>query len=146
MQGTEVLDDDLVVSGPLPYPATAYAQSISITPSDLWRWGALTWTDMEPGTTRITYRLYDSTGTVLIPDSVLPGNSAGFNTPPVDLSMIPVSAYPGLRVHSELATDPEVEAPTIHEWSVDYERMPPFPNMSFSMRGAKTIGNSPTIY
>lgn len=143
-QGVEVANGDLIVSGAPPYPSYASARSVSITPVDLWRWGSFEWSDSRPGTTSVRYRVYDSSDNAL-PESVLPGNSVGFATSSVDLSSLSVTTYPSLRVGVEF-TNSQMQAPSVHEWSVSYVRMPRAPNLSFSMRGTKTIGNSPTIY
>lgn len=123
-------------------------QSIAIQPADLNVWQTLVIDDTQPVGTSISYRVYDSGGTVLIPDAQLPGNAAGFSAGSVDLSGISTSTYPGLRVGASLLGD-GVTSPAIDTWTVSYTYGPqPLPNIAFSIVGAKTIGSGPggTIY
>ena len=146
MQDTTVSGGRVRVAGSAPFPPVAIVQSIPIAPADIWRWGTLSWDDSEPGDTYVTYYIYDGNIATPIPNSVLPGNDTGFTNSPIDFSMVPVSEYPSIRVHSVLTTEPPAGIPSINGWAVTYELMPPFADLSFSMRGFKTIGNNPTVY
>lgn len=146
MQDATVSGGHVRVAGPAPFPPVAVIQSVPIAPADIWRWGTLSWDDSEPGDTYVTYYIYDGNGVVPVPNSVLPGNDTGFTDSPVDFSTVPVSEYPSIRIHAVLTTEPPAGIPSINEWDVTYELMPLHADLSFSMRGFKTIGNNPTVY
>ncbi|RJQ34891.1 carboxypeptidase regulatory-like domain-containing protein [Candidatus Parcubacteria bacterium] len=145
--GTEISGGRVRFAGNPPFPPTASVQSIAIAPSQVSRWKTLSWNDVEPSDTEIFYQLYTSDGATLIPDAVLPNNSTGFSTSSVDISTIPAGTYPGLRIGAILKTkNPGAPTPSIDDWTIEYEGPSPFPNLSFSMQGLKTIGNNPTVY
>ena len=145
MEDSEVSGGRIRVAGSAPFPPFALAQSVSITPADVRQWSDFSWNDSEPGDTYVTYYIYDGDGAPL-PDSALPGNSDGFTDSPVALSAVPVSEYPSIRIHAVLTTEPPAGVPSVDEWAVTYEHLSPLPNLSFFMRGTKTIGNNPTVY
>ena len=129
------------------YDASGVMQSVLVAPASLNRWNTFSAGTTTPSQTGILFRFYANDGVSLIPETQLPGNAAGFATSTVDLSLISTSTYPALKVTSLLSSsDPNV-TPSIDFYSFAYDYGPdPFPNLSFGMRGAKTIGNSPTIY
>ena len=142
----DVLGGNVSLAGSAPYTSPGFVRSTSITPSLLAGWNSFSWVGTKPVDTEITYRVYDSSDT-LIPNGILSGNSAGFTVSPVDLSSVSSSAYPALRLYAELSTNDPNATPSLLSWSVSYDYGPEsFPNLSFSMRGLKTIGNNPTIY
>lgn len=135
------------IAGSAPYD-TGLLLSTSVAPSYLVRWKSFSWSDMLPAGTGITYRLYDASGSTLIPDAQLPGNSAGLTASPVDLSGIATTTYPVLRVFATL-TGTESSTPSIQSWNVSFDYGPvPLPNIDFTLTGAKTIGSGPsgTVY
>lgn len=147
---TEVSGGRLRFSGNPPYPPEGTAQSVAIAPSLLYGWKQLTWNDVEPTETEVFYQIRTFDGAQLIPDSVLPGNSLGFSTSPVNLSTISTTTYPGIRLGAILKTkNPGAPTPSIDDWSVTYDYGPePLLNLSFSLRGDKQVGSGPsgTLY
>ncbi|MHB1086713.1 MAG: carboxypeptidase regulatory-like domain-containing protein [Minisyncoccota bacterium] len=140
---------EVTLTGPNPYVASGFLESVAISSSILAGWNALVWTDTTPAQTDIRYRVYDATAgsAALIPDAALPGNAAGFSTSPVDLSGLSTSTYRALAVRAELSTADTAVTPSLQQLEVSYDFGPePFPNFTFTMRGNKTIGNSPTVY
>jgi hypothetical protein len=116
------------------------AASIAITPSYLSGWGILTATLSTPSGTAALVRVGDAAG-IPLSDSVLSGNVAGFSSFPVSLTGIPVESYPILTLSAELTSNSTTTAPEILDWSLSYTDGPtPLSNVSFSLRGAKTIG------
>lgn len=143
---TSVSGGSVTLTGPAPYPETGFIESVSISPSLLAGWNDLSWSDTTPAQTDILYRVYEGSGT-LIPDGALPGNSAGFTTSPVDLSSLSTSTYSSLKLRADFSTQDTASTPSLASWSLSYDYGPePFPNFTFTMRGSKTIGNSPTVY
>ena len=132
---------------PGSYDAEGSLQSISVSPASLNRWKTFSVATTTPAQTGILFRFYDNAGTTLIPDLQLPGNSAGFATSTVDLSGVSTTTYPALRVTSLLSTSDAGVTPSISSYSFVYDYGPtPHPDLSFGMRGGKTIGNNPTVY
>ncbi|MCI0342714.1 MAG: IPT/TIG domain-containing protein [Planctomycetales bacterium] len=95
---------------------------VSPSPGTLSRYDKLIVTQATPAGTSILYRVTDRNG-VLIPDSALPGNSAGF-TPnasnEVPLGGLSVASYPSIRVRATLATTIPASTPTLSEIRVVY--------------------------
>ncbi len=136
-----------LVGSPGTYPALGSMQSVSIAPASLYGWKTFAAATTSPDQTNVVFRFYDGTGATLIPEGQLPGNAAGFATSSVDLSGISTSTYPQLRIGSTLASADPQETPSINSYTISYDYGPePLPNLSFLMRGNKTIGNNPAVY
>jgi hypothetical protein len=117
------------------------AISSTTAPTYLASWGALNATYNTPAGTAVYVHVVDRTGT-LIPDSVLPGNAAGFASFPVNLQNISTSTYPALALSASF-TSAASSTPSLTNWSLSYSKGPtPLPNVSFTLTGAKTIGTS----
>jgi len=133
-------------AGNQPWTAPAELLSTTITPAALSRWGTFSWNDTQPSETTITYHMYypEGGGRALVPDSALPGNSAGFTTgTSVDLSTIPAGTYTSLILGADLvALNPSAPSPSIEDWSVTYEGGLNI-EVPFTLRGAKTVGTGP---
>ena len=138
-------------AGIQPWTAPADLRSQTITPVALSKWGIFIWNDTRPSETTITYHVYypDGAGSALVPDSILPGNSAGFTSgTSVDLSAIPAAAYPSLILEAYMvALNPNAPSPSVEDWSLMYQSWKGIA-IPFTMTGAKTIGSGPdgTIY
>jgi len=91
-----------------------------ITPSFSGGWGELLWTEVEGASSNIKVQvLYDSGGFWdPVSDAVLPGNLAGFDISPVDLSILDTTTYPVLRIKVSLHTDDVAETPYFEELGV----------------------------
>jgi len=134
--GAELVDIDGA------HPASGQLIAVTASPSFLYRWKEIAWTDTKPFGTEVRYRVYDASYNQ-IPDSVLGGNSAGFTVSPVNISAIATSTYGSLRVGAVLSGDTSA-TPSIQNWNMSYEVGPiPLPDISFTMQGAKTIGSGP---
>ena len=132
------------LSGSSPYPSEGSFQSIALAPSYLAKWRTLSWTAATPSGTTIAYHVYDSSGSSLIPDSQLPGNSAGFSASPIDLTGVSTSTYTSIRLGAAF-TSTGTNTPSIDAWSVDYDYGPQvLPSVAFTLKGAKTIGTGPS--
>lgn len=132
---------------PWTLPADLYSEVI--TPAGLSQWGTFSWNDTQPAETIITYHVYYPSGSseVLVPDSVLPGNSAGFSSgTSIDLGSIPAATYPSLVLNAYLvALNPSAPSPSVEDWDVTYDSAQGV-SVAFTMRGAKIIGTGSTIY
>ncbi len=131
------------------YPATGTFQSVSIAPASLNRWTTFTASTSTPAQTAVRFSFYDGTGATLIPDSAIPGNSAGIATSSVSLLGVSTSTYPSLRIGATLSSSNSAVTPSVDSYSVAYEYGPtPLPNIAFTLGGAKSIGTGPsgTVY
>lgn len=134
------------LSGPAPYPLWGGVLSLVVTPQYLSKWKSVSWSDTVPASTTITYRIYDGSGS-LVPDGVLPGNAAGFTVSPVDISVVPIALYPSLQLGATIETEDDTVTASASQWSLTYDYGPePLPDLPFTLRGGKTIGNGPAVY
>lgn len=116
------------------------ARSIAIAPAYLSRWGEVSATTSVPAGASVAFHIYDGAG-VLLPDTVLPGNSAGFSSTPLDLFAVATTTYPSLSIGAELRAG--ANPPSITGWSFSYAKGPvPLPNVPITLTGAKTIGST----
>lgn len=91
-------------------------------------WGEVLWTTTEPTATDVTVQVMYETGGVcntLVPDLALPGNSAGFQatSSPLNISSLATSTYNRICLKANFSTT-GVNAPSLNEWSVSWERQP----------------------
>ena len=123
------------------YQTSGYLLSVKVNPLDLMNWDRLLWQDEEPEGTSIKYHLLYATGTSyqLVPDSDLPGNSAGFETSPVDISSLNIIKYPSLKIEGDLSTVSTSTTPLLFDWHLTYNT-PLIGNVDFLLSGAKIIG------
>ena len=124
------------------YPLSGSAKSITTTPAYLSSWGVASSTMVLPTGTTATVQVIDQNGN-LIPDSVLPGNAAGFTSFPINLSGVSTSTYPSLGLLASLQTTSNLVTPSLTGWTITYQSGPtPLPNVSFTLTGTKTIGST----
>jgi Tfp pilus assembly protein PilE len=124
---------------------TGEVQSVPFGPSHLATWGTFSWSDTQPATTSIRYRVYNGDGTALIPDSLVPGNAAGFTSGSVSLANVSTTTYPSIRLDAVFKTKDPAVTPSLSLWSVNDTYGPlPLPNIAFNLVGAKTIGSGPS--
>lgn len=135
--GTQVSEGALVLAN---QGLSGSARSVTIAPDYLKGWGILSANLSTPAGTTASVRIADTSGASL-PDSVLPGNSAGFSSFPVALTSLAISNYPTLALSAELMSNSTTTTPSILDWSVSYTTGPsPLPSVAFTLTGAKTIG------
>ena len=141
--GTAVSGGALVLAGASgSYSASGTARSTALTPTYLAGWTNVDATVSNTGNTSTHVRVLDATGTPL-PDSVIPGNSAGIGTFPIDISGVATTTYPTLILEALLDSSLLTDTPSIQDWRITYTRGPvPLPNISFTLAGAKTIGST----
>ncbi len=135
----------IVSSGAIVLSSSALsgsARSISVTPALLHAWKSVQEDSSVASGSSILVHVYTGTD-VLIPDSVLPGNSTGFSTFPIDLSNIATSTYPALSIGANISRTGTAIVPKLLDWSLSYKVGPvPIPNVAFTLTGAKTIGST----
>lgn len=77
-----------------PFYATGTAVMVDIRPTSVVSWGAITLNATIPTSTSITAQILDGAG-IIYPDTLLPGNSVGFSSFPLDISSLPVDRSSG---------------------------------------------------
>lgn len=144
---TEIVGGSVRLSGP-PFASEGFVLSNDITTALLSGWNSFTATSTKPAGTNVTYSVYTMVADVptKVPNSALPGNIAGFASSTVDISALSTSTYPVIRIGATLTSN-GASTPTVDAWTVSYDHGPePMPNLAVTIRGLKTIGNSPTVY
>ncbi len=118
------------------------ARSISIAPTQLHTWTSINADTIVPSGSSVLLHIYTGSD-VLLPDTVLPGNSTGFSAFPINLSGISTSTYPTLSIGADISRTATTTIPQIYDWSLVYTTGPvPLPNVSFILTGTKTIGST----
>jgi len=111
----------------------------------LYSWNSATFTPSIPSGSTLKVHVYSDSGSgpVLIPDTVIPSNAAGFSSSPISLAAVSTSTYPNLELGVDLNKGSAGSSPNLDGWSIDYDQGPtPLPSFPFSLRGAKTIGTT----
>ncbi len=139
---TQVTGGVMKLAQPSGYALSGTASTTAITPSYLVSWTSASSTVTVPAGTSAKIQVADGAGT-LLPDAILPGNSTGFSTFPINLSGVSTSTYPALSLNVVLTTNSTTTTPQLLDWRVDYQSGPvPVPNVAFTLTGAKTIGST----
>lgn len=73
-----------------PYNTTGYAITTTIIPQSVARWGVISWAGNLPEATTVKVEVLDEAN-YSYPDSLLPGNTNGFQSSPVNLADLPVT-------------------------------------------------------
>lgn len=119
------------------------ARSVATSSPRLARWGSANASVSAPAGTTALIHIYDGNG-ALLPDSVLPGNAAGFSSFPVSLAQVSTSTYPQLALGVGFTTT-NSSLPYVSTWSLSMTAGPfPLPNVGFTLTGGKTKGTSGT--
>jgi hypothetical protein len=129
--GAIILDTDIF---------SGSARSIPVSSTAPTGWGIISATTDVADPDTVVVRVTDTSG-VLLPDGVLPGNSAGFSTFPVSLTGVATSSYPGLALEVSLTRASTSTTPRLLDWSLSHTEAPaPSPSVAFTLTGTKTVG------
>lgn len=137
--GALILEEE----SPAVYFSSGNARSQNISPLYIASWDEITFTRSTPAGTAMAIQLYYFNGAeyVLVPDEDLPNNSAGFSSSPVVISSLSPQTYSALQLSAFLTTSDSAVTPSLNDWELSYTTGPtPLPNVSFDIRGSKTIG------
>ena len=128
------------------YAPSGSAFSTSTSPTTIERWSTAEVMSTVPVGTLLKVRVYDVSllgEYTLIQDSDLSGNSAGFTTGSIDLSLLSVVGHPSIALGAELTSSDVSATPLIHAWSITHiATEPTIGNISFTLTGAKVIGTA----
>ena len=85
------------------------------------KWQQATFSDTTPGSSDILYHVeyWDGSAWNLVPNGALSGNSAGFTTSPIDISVISRITYSSIRLKADL-TCVSGNCPTLNDWTVTW--------------------------
>ena len=137
--GALILEEDVDTG----YAGSGSAFSTTVSPDYLASWTQVSFASDVPENTALAVSVYyfDGSAYVLVPDSDLAGNSGGFDGGVINVSMLDTATYSALRLGASLSTQDSLITPELLDWSVSYVAGPsPLPNVSFDIRGTKTIG------
>ncbi len=143
MVSVQVSGGSLTLSGASgSFSLSGSARSTTTAPTYLAAWTSVDAAATRPANTALSVSVTDSSGT-LLPDSVLPGNSSGFTSFPVDLTTVSTTTYPSLALRAALSTSDVLFAPSLEMWEIAFEEGPiPFPNVPFTLTGEKSKGTT----
>lgn len=134
----------ILTGAPSSYSASGTAYLTAFSPSPLAAWDYLQLMGTISANTAIEVRLYTGTSTpyTLIPDSVLPNNSAGFSLGTINLSNLDSSVYPTVRAGITLRTTNSAVTPRLDELVLGYvESKVPLSGQTLQFVGNKQIGS-----
>lgn len=125
------------------YEASGQTKLVTLTPSPLEKWGAVTVAASTPSNTQYAVQLFtlSSSTYTLISDSDLPGNAAGFTTSLIDISDLNVSSFPSVVVGVSMQTSDTSVSPNIDQIGVYYREAADLrTGVLLSLHGNKLIG------
>lgn len=127
------------------YASSGTLLSASTSPSTIDAWSALDLAASTSSSTEVRVHVYydDGSGSALVPDADLAGNSTGFTAGPVDLGELDTNTYDTLLLGGTLTTSDTNTTPRLHEWSLSYiEQQSGFPGVPVDVVGSKVIGTN----
>jgi prepilin-type N-terminal cleavage/methylation domain-containing protein len=144
---TAMTSNEVVLAGGAgAYVSLGSVQSTSTTPSVITAWDTVSWNALTPTSTAVKVQLCSITGTstcVLIPDSDLVGNSAGFTSSPINISGLNTGTYPTLALLGTLTSSDVNNTPELDDWKINYIITEPnIGGVPFTIQGTKTIGTT----
>ena len=110
------------------YSATGTLRSTVVNPGAFTSWGAVTYQAVKPLNTAVIIRVYGATGSstpVLIADTDLPGNAAGFTSNSINLSSLNTATYPKLVLGATLLSSNVATTSALLQWKVTYTTLQP---------------------
>ncbi len=124
------------------YASSGSAYLAPITPATLASWDVVTVTASTTVSTSVKVSFYTGTSTfILIPDSDLPGNSAGFSATTISLAALNPVTYPSIGVLVKLGTASSSQTPQLSALQVGVLTAKTVaPAIPLVIRGAKAIG------
>lgn len=124
------------------YALSGSVRATTTLPAYLHAWTSASAERAVPAGTGLTVSVTDSDGT-LLPESVLPGNAAGFASFPIDLSGISTTTYPGLALRASLTALDPMNTPVLESWEIRFDEGPvPLPDIPFTLSGEKRKGTT----
>ncbi|MFN3693207.1 MAG: prepilin-type N-terminal cleavage/methylation domain-containing protein [Candidatus Paceibacteria bacterium] len=124
------------------YQTNGVGMLTAVAPSSLARYETITVQESIPAQTARLIRVYASTTPdSLIPDTDLPGNSAGFVGNTIDISQLDTTTYPSLTIGVSLETSNTAVTPQVDAVTLYYTESETPLSTTFNWRGTKVIGS-----
>jgi prepilin-type N-terminal cleavage/methylation domain-containing protein len=140
----DVSGNKLQLSGsPGSYSLSGTAFLVESVPAPLEAWDYLLVDGTKSGNTNVLVRFYtgSSSAYTLIPDTDLPGNSAGFSIGAIDVRALDAGTYPAVTIGVTLSSTNSNETPEVDTVVLGYiESETPLSGEALTMTGSKTIG------
>jgi prepilin-type N-terminal cleavage/methylation domain-containing protein len=131
------------------YATAGRAYATAIDPVTISSWESFDFNGTSTINSTFKVQLYSvstvgsSTVYTLVPDSDLPGNTAGFIDGPIVLTSLNPSTYPILALGASITTTNTAQTASLYDWSLTYiESEAPVGNIDISIAGLKTIGEN----
>jgi len=111
------------------------------------RWGSASWNDTHAAGTDILYQVqyFGGGGWQLIPDTVLPGNSIGTSTSPIDLSDVDTGTYNQLRLVANFSSTGTTTTAVLYDWTISWSQGVYTPVHERPFDNEKVATTSPTL-
>ena len=124
------------------YTALGTAYLDPVEPVSIVEWDTIVITATTTAATEVRAYVYTGTSTyTLVSNSDLPSNNNGFTGSTIDISRLNPVTYPNLTVQLQLTTASSTQTPLVQAVAVHFVSSKTVaPNVSFTMRGTKTIG------
>lgn len=151
---TATSTDTTIVSGELRlletggvYASFGTSDSVFFTPATVQAWDSLFVVDNIPSqTSRRIHIMYDVADPKLVPDSDLPGNSAGFTSTVIDLRTVSAVTYPALAFRVVLETTDTLVTPKIDAVTLKaVASQATLTGVPLNITSYKLIGSSPGL-
>ena len=124
---------------------TGEVQSVPFGPSYLATWGTFSWSDTQPATTSIRYRVYDGDGMTPHSGFACSRQCGGIHERECFTCECFDEHLPYDPLDAVFSTHSTSTTPSLSLWSVNDTYGPlPLPNIAFNLVGAKTIGSGPS--
>jgi type II secretory pathway pseudopilin PulG len=124
------------------YMSSGFVFLNPLSPTNIESWGVVDVNRNLPPTTDLRLRFYTSTSTAsMIPDSDLPGNTAGFSGQFINISSLDMVAYPTIVVGAELSTGNTSTSSSLNNLEVSYVESRTYQSgLPINIEGNKVIG------
>ncbi len=125
------------------YAPSGFAVHASATPATFLAWSDAAFSATTPAGTSVRLSFYYVSGGTLqlVPDAILPGNSAGIAASPIDLSALSGPAYNTLVTRATLATTDSATTSALGELVLTYtESQSSIGNVTLAVSGQKSLG------
>jgi prepilin-type N-terminal cleavage/methylation domain-containing protein len=141
---TTISSNTVVLTGSAgSYPATGTVASVASSPSPLDSWYTISFSASTSASTSVAVQVAYLVGTTttLVPEGDLPGNTTGFTSSPIDISVLDPATYPDLAVLGVLTSSDPNETPALSSWRISYiESQPNLAGVPMTIVGGKTLG------
>ncbi|MBL8026928.1 MAG: LamG domain-containing protein, partial [Fibrobacteres bacterium] len=104
------------------YAVTGEVKSVAVRPVANLQWDKAEWSAITPASTSLRVFIESESADVWKPVSevMLPGNTTGFASSPVNLANLTGHAFPVLRMSASLSTADSTKTPLLNSWAISW--------------------------